>query len=424
VKEDRIHNKSSRWIVTVLTFLFIQNMAFGQITARALGMGGAYTALARGVHAPDWNPANLGLPDNPKLSMSFVSAGAQISNNSFTQGMYNKYVGKELSSGDVADILSSIPDNGLRFGVRGTARLLSFSTGKFAMTLGCDFGTYGTLEKDIFELIFKGNELDKMYRFDHIDASGEGIGLIGFSYGDQVQVEFADIFTVGGSLNLLYGLGYAKIEKADFSVITKDSGFDLHGDYEARTAAMSDMGWGLTVGAAAKMDEKLTLSMSLTNLLGNMSWSNNVELARGFIDADSVTVLDFDESGEDDLVADSSWTEDADRFSSRLPIQMRLGALYEEGDFVMTADYSQGFRTTAWTNTTPQFAFGTEWRKVSWLPLRMGVLLGGQLGFGTSFGLGVRPGGFVWDLAIMNRGFITSGSSKGLIVATELGLEL
>ena len=66
---------------------------------------------------------------------------------------------------------------------------------------------------------------------------------------------------------------------------------------------------------------------------------------------------------------------------------------------------------------------GTEWRKVPWLPLRLGVLLGGRFGYGSSFGLGLRPGGFVWDIAIMNRGFITSGSSKGLLIATEFGLE-
>jgi hypothetical protein len=423
MRNAAFQTRLSGWLIAGLLFVSVYHSAYGQITARALGMGGAYTALARGVHAPDWNPANLGLPDNPKFSMSFISAGAQLSNNSFTQGMYNKYVGKELSSSDVSDILSHIPDNGLRFGVRGTVRMLSFSTGKFAMTIGSDFGTYGNLEKDIFELIFKGNELDKLYRFDHIDASGEGFGLIGFSYGDRIPVEFAEVFSVGGTLNLLYGLGYAKVEKADFSVIASDFGFNLNGEYEARTA-LGNLGWGLTVGGAAKMDEKLTLSMSFTNLLSNLSWSNNVELVKGYVYADSVAVLDFGEDEEEDQIADSSWTVDGDRFSARLPLQIRLGALYEEGDFVMTADYTQGFRTTAWTNTTPQLAFGTEWRKVAWLPLRMGVLLGGQLGFGTSFGFGIRPGGFVWDLAIMNRGFITSGSSKGLVVATELGLDL
>ncbi|MBN2102415.1 hypothetical protein JW835_00070 [bacterium] len=423
MKKAILQNRIKSCIITGFLFLSIYNITYSQITARALGMGGAYTALARGVHAADWNPANLGFPDNPKFSMSFVSVGIQISNNSFTQDMYNEYVGKELSSADVSDILSSIPESGLRFGVRGTVRMLSFSAGKFAMTLGSDFGTYCNLEKDIFELVFKGNELDKAYRFNHIDASGEGLGLIGFSYGDQIPVEFAEMFTVGGTLNLIYGLGYAKVEKADFTFITRDYGFNLNGEYETKTA-LGNMGWGLTVGAAAKKNEKLTLSMSFTNLLSNLSWSKDVERARGYIHADSVAVLDFDEDDEDDQIADSSWSEDGKRFSTRLPVQIRLGALYEEGDFVMTADYTQGFRRTAWTNTTPQLAVGTEWRKVKWLPLRMGVLLGGQLGFGTSFGFGIRPGGFLWDVAIMNRGFITSGSSKGLVIATELGLDL
>jgi hypothetical protein len=52
----------------------------------------------------------------------------------------------------------------------------------------------------------------------------------------------------------------------------------------------------------------------------------------------------------------------------------------------------------------------------------MGVILGGRIGFGTAFGIGIRPGKFVMDIGIINRGFITPGSSKGLIVGIELGL--
>jgi len=423
MKRSRLQKSIMICLIFSLFVLFFSGRLHGQMTARAMGMGCAYTALARGVHAADWNPANLGFPDNPKFSMSFVAAGVQISNNSFTQNMYNDYVGKYLTAGDVADILSSIPDNGLRFGLRGTVRMLSFSVGKFALTFGGDFGGYGNIEKDVFELMFEGNELYKSYTFDHIDASGEGIGLIGLSYGDQIPVDFAEVFTVGGTFNLIYGLGYAKMEKSDFTLLLNDFGFNLNGEYESRTATGS-MGWGVNVGAAAKMSEKLTLSLSLSNLISNLPWSDDVKISKGYIDADSVAILDFDDDEEDDLIADSSWTVDGSRFSGRLPVQMRLGALYEEGDFVMTADYAQGFRTTAWVSTTPQVSFGTEWRKVKWLPLRMGVLLGGRFGFGTSFGLGIRPGGFIWDLAIMNRGFISPGSSKGFVVATELGMEL
>src|SRR5688500_16463506 len=39
-------------------------------TARALGAGGAYTAVARGYDALFFNPANLALADNPRWSLA------------------------------------------------------------------------------------------------------------------------------------------------------------------------------------------------------------------------------------------------------------------------------------------------------------------------------------------------------------------
>ncbi len=58
------------------------------------------------------------------------------------------------------------------------------------------------------------------------------------------------------------------------------------------------------------------------------------------------------------------------------------------------------------------------------LPLRAGIVLGGRIGFGTSFGFGIHPGGLFIDIAVLNRGFISSNSSKGLIVAFDVGIEL
>ena len=139
----------------IVIFILVSGSAscIAQLTARGLGMGGAYTALARGIHAPEWNPANLGLPDNPRFSMSFIAFGAAVNNNSFTLGDYNHYfgevwsdseddyIGQDWSERDKEDILNRIPDNGFRTNIRSTARLLSFSTGQFAFTFGADIGS-------------------------------------------------------------------------------------------------------------------------------------------------------------------------------------------------------------------------------------------------------------------------------------------
>ena len=132
----------------------------------------------------------------------------------------------------------------------------------------------------------------------------------------------------------------------------------------------------------------------------------------------------IDDEDIETLFADSSWTVEREAFSAQLPKILRLGCAYQEGNVLLTADYCQGLNKGAWIGTKPQFSFGTEWKGVPWLPLRMGVVMGGRIGFGTSFGFGIRPGGFVLDVGFLNRGFITPKNSKGLIVGFELGIDI
>src|SRR5690348_14710902 len=45
-------------------------------SAASLALGDNYTALARGINAVAWNPAGLGMPDNPFVSFAFAGRGA------------------------------------------------------------------------------------------------------------------------------------------------------------------------------------------------------------------------------------------------------------------------------------------------------------------------------------------------------------
>ena len=420
-------------IITVLFFILslIPSEVFSQMTARGLGMGGAYTALARGVHAPIWNPANLGLPDNPKFSMTFISIETGVWNNSLSKGMYDKYFvnGDKDQNGniiwerqDVEDILNHIPANGLDLNTEVSVRALSFSVGRFALSFGANVGTFIRLDKTLFALPLQGNELNKKYTLNNTDGEALGIGIINLSLGEPIKVSFADAFAVGGTFHLFYGGGYAKVDSANFSFTTASYGFDIDGSYKA-THALGGFGWGLDMGAAAQIGKKLTLSLGFANVLGSIPWSNEVESEVGYVKGDSLTVLSTNENDSDeDAIDDSSWTVEGGKFSTKLPSAIRLGCAYSEGSVVLTLDYYQNFRSGAWSSTRPQFAVGTEWTGVSWLPIRAGVIMGGTIGFGTSFGFGIRPGKFVFDVGIMNRGFVFPKNSKGVIVALEMGV--
>ncbi|MBN1543305.1 hypothetical protein JW992_14280, partial [candidate division KSB1 bacterium] len=162
---------------------------------------------------------------------------------------------------------------------------------------------------------------------------------------------------------------------------------------------------------------------SLLNLAGTLAWSMD-ETSYGFVRGDSLTIYNIADL-EDEVVEDSSWSvEGGDDFRQKPPARLCIGTAFEIRDWLLTLDYLQGFSRTAWHGTTPQFALGAEWRPLRWLPLRAGCALGGDLGVGTSIGLGIHPGGFIFDLALMNNGFVTPGQSKGWIAAVEIAMIL
>jgi len=399
---------------------------FAQLTARAVGMSGAYSALARGVHAPDWNPANLGLPDNPKFSFTVFSIGADVENNSFTQDLYNRYATDEYwDSNEIKDLLSLIPDDGLNANAAASLRLLSFSAGRFAFTMGVDAGCNVRLDKTFFELPLQGNTINTVYDFDNTKANSLGIALLSFSYAHPIEVSFAESFALGGTFHYNGG-GYAKSEKAEVSFSTMDYGMDIHADYQGRIG-LSQKGWGLDFGAAGQVNKKWTASLCLTNLVSSMQWDKKVQDAMGYVRGDSLDIFDItEEDNKDgkDVLEDSSWTVDGQPFKTRLPVVVRAGCAYQDGPVVLTVDYVQGFEESAWTSAKPRLAFGTEWRGLKWLPLRMGVALGGKTGFGTSLGFGLHPGAFYLDFGIFNRGFILPKTSKGVALAFEMGFGL
>ena len=417
-------------VILLVAFLLPASVQ-AQLTARAVGMGGAYTALARGVHAPAWNPANLGLPDNSKFSFTFISTGAMIWNNSFTKEFYDKYIvgdgegGVEWTEQDVEDILGYIPDDGLGLDLGAEVNILSFSIGQFAMTIGADAASYVKLEKSLFDLVLNGNEMYETYSLGGTEGSGLGLGILRLSWGQPIPIEIFDAFAVGVNLNLLYAGAHAAPDKLITNVTTTPIGFDVEGEYEATATYNGKVGFGLDLGVAAQFNDRWTVSLGIGNVLGSVSWSSEGEKYYGSVEGTGITAFDIaDEDERESILSDTTWSTSIDPFSTRLPMVIRLGGSFEISDFLIAADYCQGFEEGAFATTNPQFSVGAEWRGLPWLPLRMGFLFGGRMGYGTSFGIGIRPGGFVLDIGIVNGGFITPNSSKGVIAAVELGIDI
>jgi hypothetical protein len=120
---------------------------------------------------------------------------------------------------------------------------------------------------------------------------------------------------------------------------------------------------------------------------------------------------------------DSIWvSQDTSRtiesFSHRPPATLRLGALYVWKRLFLTSDI------TGILDSDPHWMLsaGVEYHPASFIALRGGSRVETTYGVSLSSGLGLYLGNIRWDIALQSTGGITSQSSRGLAVATQISV--
>src|SRR3954465_7815699 len=96
-------------------------------SAASLALADNYTALARGVNAVNWNPANLGQPGNPAFSFGFAGRGAG-GMDPISLGDLAQYSGARLPNAVLNEWLSRVK-------AQGGQSLEAEGSGSFAMSV-------------------------------------------------------------------------------------------------------------------------------------------------------------------------------------------------------------------------------------------------------------------------------------------------
>jgi len=143
-------------VIALLFLLTSPSAAAGYSNARAIGMAGSYTSLAKGFHSPAFNPANLGLPAMRQNGIEIIGVGVAISNNSFSLDDYNTYTGATLSEDDKDELLSKVPAEGLMVTADAEATALSVGMGNFAFSITGIGAAEINLGRAPLELILRG----------------------------------------------------------------------------------------------------------------------------------------------------------------------------------------------------------------------------------------------------------------------------
>lgn len=408
----------------VLILLLSGGLAWGRgiSNARALGMGGSHTAVARGIDAPYWNPANLGLSDGNRYSIGIFGAGAGLRNNSFTLADYNKYNGQFLTDGDKEDILNSIPADGLRLDAIGEASALNFSVGNFALASKGYGVSSANIDRDPLELLFYGNAVVDEVSLYNTYGEGYGIADIAASYGRSLMQWGDGEFAAGASLHYLRGFAYEKIVESEGSVSTTDTGF-VGNAHMAVMSSRGGSGYAVDLGVAVKFGHTWNFSAAWQNAYSRLIWDKETEMTIYSFNMEPSTASDFaDSAASDSLITSSDTTVTIDPFSSDLPSTMRLGLTKEFRQFLFSFDWEQALETRPGTGVNPRIAAGLEYKPLKFLPLRGGFSTGGRQGSLYSFGLGLHFGPYHFDLAVANSGSPFPTHTKGARLAVGMGL--
>ena len=195
--------------------------------------------------------------------------------------------------------------------------------------------------------------------------------------------------------------------------------FDVMSSY-SESGSPSGRGIGFDFGVSAKYDKRFQFSLSFTNLLAKITWTDNTE-HHVFFKADTVALNDEDD--EDTSVEDDS-SYAIGSFSTPLPSVMRAGASFQMLDnLTLMAEWQQGFDEYFGNSTTPRVGVAAEYFPISWVPLRGGLAVGGRQGFQFGVGTGLHFTNFEFDLSYGMNNAMWPTASEGMFLAMGMKIQ-
>lgn len=387
------------------------------VTPRSVGLADNSMPISSGIEALTDNPAALALEANGKWELRLMSLATEVGTNGLGFGDYRLYNGATLTAADKQDILNKIPADGLRLGAHAEASAVAFRSGSFGVRFS-GYGTArGTIDRELLEILFYGNEQDRLYTSDLNSGEGLAAAELAVSYAKSVgRIKQYPLYA-GLTIRLIRGLYYAELDKAEGHFVSGISGATGSGNAIA-TIARGGTGLGLNWGAVMKINSRYSLSCVLENAPGFIRWSRDAELKTYSLRFEGITADNF----EDSLWVDEETSTSLGSFSRSLPARLRFG-LGRTGSRLNTAVVlSFGFADRLAVSTTPELGLGAEYFVTSYLPFRTGFTVGGLDGFSAGLGGGIHLGAFHLELAARTAGGLWPTSGRGGTISLASGV--
>jgi hypothetical protein len=428
-------------LLLVSLVLNLRNVKAGnRLNARAAGMGGAATAIARGLDAIALNPANLGVHDGAAMTMTVLPLGVNIESDFLTYDMFSKYLnnGPELSALSEADkrILLDSFENGMgRSSGEAVARLFGITlrtSQNVAVAFNVDYNFIGSakLPREYARMLLYGNIPGSTFDIHDLNVEAYWARSYTLSCGWQMPgVLFLDWLAAGVGVKLIQGYGNYTLDKFDAALRTDQAGAltgrtAIHARWTTTNSIdrpMSSLfqdpsgyGTGFDLGITGGVKDFFRFGASLTDI-GSIRWSRDVEELRVDSLATPVSPQTF-QSFRRLSELGAATTHKGNAYSTKLPGVFRLGIAFQldkmsdaasfPGELLFAADYQSALDGALPLSDNSRLSFGIEYKPVSWLPIRTGFSYTGNSSTHLAFGFGISSRYFDLDLATENILFL------------------
>lgn len=404
-------------IAAVVALTLVPGPALGQVAnplAQALGMGDNYTAVARGLGAPAWNPAGLGMPDNPGWSLSVIPLAMTVGLGPITPADLAEFEGELIPRQTRIDWLNLIADQGGEKGSVGVdVTYAAFSIGGFAFSATSSARGRVNMAPDVAELVFFGNagrDPDNMpgdYTLEGSAFDVAGTTTFAASMGVPVSVALGPLpaqhFAVGATLKYTMGNFLAMGRESESSVQSDPLSVDVRfpvvhtpfpddslADQTWADVLNNGSGIGLDVGAAWQ-GGIFSAGLVVKNLFNTFEW--DLEDLR-YREGEALWNADTSRASFEEVAVTTAPPEVLDRLETlhEFSPMLAAGAAARVLPYLtVTGDVRHSLEENLNVGPRSHVGVGAELTALPVVPLRAGLaVISG--GYQLSGGLGLRLG--------------------------------
>jgi len=417
-------------ILLGVSLLLLSNSLYAQAmrTGRSVAVAESGTMAMYGANAVGWNAANLGLKANPVSSLVFASFGMSLGNNAFSpQYISDNFVeGDTLDDAQKNDILSQMDADQLRIYALIGIPAFGLSISHYALNVDAHILATAAIPADIFELALTGPKVGVFYDLSTVEEASMAYVTSSLSAAQPLSaIPFTQEFSVGASFKYVKGLAYGELEHKEGMFQVNQQTLHAEGYFRTLTSTLGD-GVAMDLATAAKLNYRdIYVGLTLGNLIGDITWedveaSENRFYRNDGLSVDSLTKKDYWRN----FMTESDTTYSYGSVKTPLPRYMIIAAdlPYMSGKGDLFLSYFQGLNDAPGQNTTPRIGFGTEFRWIPILPLRVGMAVGGIEGSMYSAGFGLRLLGYQMNFgAAWQRGILAGAEGFSIGISNYFG---